>query len=120
MKQVGNLFFVKQEFSWHHGFVIKLIAVGILLDGGIVEPCLPVFDPDIGIADLHMAGSDGFDLGALENDPGLHGFQDRVVVAGLFVDNDVLGFCGLAHGAHSIKKPEGAAFRLWAGQARGL
>ncbi len=50
-----------------------------------------LFDEDVAVHDLHLAGTQTLDLPTLQGDPGLEAILDEIVVARLFVGDDGAG-----------------------------
>jgi hypothetical protein len=87
--EFSDLALVEEEFPGGLGLVIVSIAPGVFVDVGVVEPGLVLFDASEGVGDLGFAGAEGFDLGAVQDDAGLEGFEDFVVSPSFRVVDDV-------------------------------
>jgi hypothetical protein len=81
--------FVKEEFAGRSWGVVIEIAVGILLDVGVVKPEFAILDSGEGIPDLAKPGAQRLHFGAAQGDTGLVGGEDEVFVPGLGVGKDV-------------------------------
>ncbi len=84
-----DLVLVEKEFSGGLGLVVVLVAPGVLVDVGVVEPGLIVFDAGEGVGNLGFSGAKGLHLGAAEDDAGLESFEDFIVPPSLRIADDV-------------------------------
>lgn len=96
-EEFADFGFVKEEAAGSLGGMIHDVALGVFVDMGVVEPDLIVLDPGKGIIQLGFAGTEGLDLGALEDDSSLVGIKDVVVAASLGIGDDI---------GHKQKQPE--------------
>jgi dUTPase len=77
--------------------MIAKVAVRVLVDMRVVQPDFTVFNAGESVADLALAGAEGLDLGAAEDDSRLERFEDVIVPAGLRIGHDL---------GHKQKRPE--------------
>jgi len=86
-----DLFFVQEEFAWS-AFFAGEVGVGSIepSDMGVHEVEFAFDEAAEGVAEVGAFGTEPFDLGALQHDPGLEGLEDLIVVAGFFVLGDEL------------------------------
>ena len=88
-EELADFGFVQQEFAGGLGLVVEAVAAGVFVNVGVVKIDLVVFHAGKGVADLALAGAQGFDLGAVQDDAGLEGFEDVVIAPGFGVGKDV-------------------------------
>ena len=78
-EEFANFGFVKEKFARRFWIVIQQVAVAVFVDVRVVKEDLVIIDASEGIADLALAGAEGLDLGAFEDDSRLVGLDDVVV-----------------------------------------
>ena len=69
--------------------MVLAVALRVFVNVRVVEKDLVFLDAGKGVGDLALAGAQGFDLGAVQDDARLEGFEDVVVAAGFRVVEDV-------------------------------
>jgi len=63
---------VEKEFPGSVGLRIGAVPVAVGSDVEGVEPGFAVFNPAEGVGEVAVAGADGFDFGAGQDDPGFN------------------------------------------------
>lgn len=86
---------VKKEFPGGLWLVVLDVAMGILIDVGVIKPGLIVFNPGKGIADLAPACTQSLDLRAMQDYASLECLQDVVIPPRFGIGEDFRHF-GLA------------------------
>src|SRR3954447_7024620 len=89
---------VEQQFALAPGSVVGTGALGVLRDVDALEPCLAVVDLDEAVDQGRPAGAQRLHLGADEDQSGLVGVLDAVVVPRLAVLRNQLAPLLLGHG----------------------
>lgn len=79
---------VQQKLTTPHRFVVLAVAMRVLANVSIHEPSFPTYDIGIALFELYLAGTGGLYLRAGEDDAGLIGFQQEVVMPGLAIVAD--------------------------------
>src|SRR4051812_15476201 len=93
--QLVDLLAVQQQLALAARGVIGPTALVILRDVSVVQPRLAPVDLDEAVGQRGAALAQRLDLGAHEDQPGLEGVDDRVVVPGLLVLGDDLALAAL-------------------------
>ena len=79
-EQFADFFAVREQFSRAKRGMVRVTAVLVGADVAVQEPELSVLDQAIGVLEIGLAGADGFDLGAGENDSDLEFIEQEIVV----------------------------------------
>src|SRR5579883_176150 len=80
---------VQEQLPGGFGLMILQIAVGVLVDVGVIQEDFLVLDARKGVAELAFAGAQGLHLRAVQDNPRLEGLQDMVIPPGFRVGQDI-------------------------------
>ena len=79
---MGQLLFRNKQFARPLFFVVEAVGLKVFRDMGVDQPKLATFGRSIGLGDLRLAQPQRLDLGAREDEAGLHGFANGIIVSG--------------------------------------
>ena len=88
-KQFTNLGFVQQQFARRFGLMVLDVAVRVFVYVRVVKKNLLVFNARKRITNLPFAGAQSLDLCAVQDNAGLKGFEDVILVPGFGIGQDV-------------------------------
>ena len=80
---------MQEQFARGLGLVILQIAVRVFVNVRVVEPDLVLFHARKGVGDLPLAGTQRFDLRAVQHDARLERFEDVIIAPGFVIGHDV-------------------------------
>jgi hypothetical protein len=86
-KEPDDFGMVKEQFALTIWFRVGPVTMAIGGDMEGVEPGFTIFDTGVGVGEIATASTDGFDFRTRQNNPGLNGLGNRVVMTGLAVMN---------------------------------
>ncbi len=79
---------VHQQLARTASLMVEAVAHGIFFDIGIDQKQLAHFGFGEGIGDIGLPGAQGFNLGAIQDDPGLKIFFDKIIIPRFAVEGD--------------------------------
>ena len=88
-KKFPDLTFVEKKFPSGLGDVVEEVPEIIFVDMGVVEERFIILDAGEGVSDLAFASAQSFDLSAFEDDAGLEGLEDMIIVASLAIGENL-------------------------------
>ena len=87
--EFADFLLVQEELSRPERIVVADVAVGIWPNMGIQQESLAIFDDSVGVFQVSLAFTDGFDFGAAERDSALVSVEEEIVMTGGAVDGRI-------------------------------
>ena len=84
-KEPDDFGMVKEQFALTIRFRVSPVAVAVGGDVEGVEPSFTIFDTGVGVGEIATASTDGFDFRTCQDNAGLNGLGNGVMMTGLAV-----------------------------------